>query len=114
MWPSPRPTEPLLTSSIVPRSKPAAATTVRRVFARTTTPGITQRSSSTRTETTSKRSSTVTAECQPRDARLCERSRFPCVSTAYLAAVFDDRDQLVEAVALTAGEVRRAPWLVGQ
>ena len=39
-------------------------------FARSTTPGITQRSSLTRTGTTSKRSSTETASCQPRDARL--------------------------------------------
>ena len=66
MWPSPQPTELPLTSSIAPPSKPAAATTARRVFARTTTPGITQRSSSTRTGTTSKRSSTGTARCQPR------------------------------------------------
>ena len=58
MWPSPQPTEPPLTSSIAPLSKPAAATTARRVFARITTPGITQRSSLTRTGTTSKQSST--------------------------------------------------------
>ena len=70
MWPSPQPTELPSTSSTAPLSKPAAATTARRVFARITTPGITQRSSLTRTETTSKRSSTVTASCQPRDARL--------------------------------------------
>ena len=74
MWPSPQPTEPPLTSSTAPLSKPAAATTARRVFARITTPGITQRSSSTRTGTTSKRSSTGTASCQPRDARLGRRS----------------------------------------
>ena len=49
-------------------------TTARRVFARITTPGITQRSSLTRTGTTSKRSSTGTASCQPRDARLGQRS----------------------------------------
>jgi hypothetical protein len=40
------------------------------VFARITTPGITQRSSLTRTGTTSKRSSTGTASCEPPDARL--------------------------------------------
>ena len=42
------------------------------VFARITTPGILQRSSSTRTGTTSKRSSTETTSCRPRDARLRE------------------------------------------
>src|SRR5919201_3611986 len=40
MWPSPQPTEPPSTSSTAPLSKPAAVTTARRVFARTTTPGI--------------------------------------------------------------------------
>ena len=43
MWPSPQPTEPPLTSSTAPLSKPAAATTARRVFARITTLGITRR-----------------------------------------------------------------------
>src|SRR5580765_846361 len=61
MWPSPQPTELPLTSSTAPLSKPAAETTARRVFARNTTPGITQRSSLTRTGTTSKRSFTGTA-----------------------------------------------------
>ena len=76
MWRSPQPTELPSTSSTAPLSKPAAATTVRQVFARITTPGITQRSSSTRTATTSKRSSTETASCQPRDA-LGQRSGMP-------------------------------------
>ena len=52
-------------SPTAPLSKPAAATTARRVFARNTTPGTTQLLSSIRTETTSKRSSTTTTNCQP-------------------------------------------------
>ena len=72
MWPSPQPTEPRLTSSTAPLSKPAAATTALRVFAPITTPGITRRSSLIRTGTTSKRSSTGTANCQRGDARLRE------------------------------------------
>ena len=41
MSPSLQPTEPRLTSSTAPLSKLAAATTARRVFARSTAPGIT-------------------------------------------------------------------------
>ena len=74
MWPSLQPTEPPLTSSTEPLSKPVAATTARRVFAPSTTPAITQRSSLTRMGTTSKRSSTETASCRPRDARPRQRS----------------------------------------
>ena len=93
-----------MTSSTAPLSKPAAATTARRVFARITTLGITQRSSLTRTETTSKRSSTGTASCQPPDARLGEpqkcghcshfpyRSKTPCERSEVVVARLDDAD----------------------
>jgi hypothetical protein len=67
MWPSSQQTEPPLTCSTAPLSKPAAATTAS-AFVRVPTLGITQRSSLTRTGTTSKRSSMRTASYQPYDA----------------------------------------------
>ena len=54
-WRSSPSTAPRSTRSIAPRSLQAAWTTVRRVFARSTTPATTPRSSSVPTGTTSKR-----------------------------------------------------------